>query len=739
MIKSFSLIFFFLISYSYQSSCIKGKNFCVLCELATDLCKQCESEVFKPDDKGGCEGAKICKKNENHCSKCSNTSYICEICDENYYRDNNGGCANVEYCEISEDGNCKKCQENYALVYKGHYYLECVSMDTEELLHCEEYDVYGHCLKCKDNYYLNAGDNKCSNTKNCLYSTNGTCDICNYDFYLDKSDKTNYLCLANNETNNFWKCISSEDGKKCDKCLSQYYLTENNICVKSKFCKLGVDSGLGQCSICNDTYFLSEDKFSCTISDKCISGYGYSEKCQICKNGYYNNLTDGDCYSNQENNTQKYCFIYDEKCQQCIDNYYLSEDFNCASTKNCSESYLGICSKCIEGYYLGELDDKCTNVKNCAKSDSNYYCEECNDGFFLYGYDVCVDDNEIDGKYKNCKRVPYTTQICSECKDGFYLDETDDYKCYDNSKGDFYKCSRVIDHDGIKQCAGCVEPYYLGEEDLKCTLTQGCARSNKDTYECERCVSGLCLNHIKNNICQTNSYLDEEEDNEICYNCINTLRSESKCGECEEGYTLTSSGFCTNETLCEKKEGNDCVQCKQNLREEGFIKSYCLNYQYGCMESLEGCLRCDDFYDPSTCNECFEGFYLDDYFNFCYECSEGCTLCTDSMNCGGCKEEGYYTSKEASSEDSYDAECGKCLDGCKICNDDLDCEICYTGYFLNNKNRENRMQCSKCSVWCEECFDESYCLKCMDDYKLVLSGDQIICEYRQINETMSNN
>ena len=74
------------------------------------------------------------------------------------------------------------------------------------------------------------------------------------------------------------------------------------------------------------------------------------------------------------------------------------------------------------------------------------------------------------------------------------------------------------------------------------------------------------------------------------------------------------------------------------------------------------------------------------------------------------------------------------MEGCKVCSNNLDCEICYNGYFLNNKNSENRMRCSQCSVWCEECFDESYCLKCMEGYKLVLSGDSVICEYNR-NET----
>ena len=735
IIKSFSLIFFFLISSSYQT-CTKGKNFCILCELATDLCKQCESEIFKPDTTGGCEGAKKCKKNQNHCLKCSNTSYICDTCDDNYFRDNNGGCANIENCEISENGICKKCQENYALVYKGHYYLECVSMDTEELLNCQEYDIYGHCLKCKENYYMNSGDKKCSNTQNCLYSTNGICNVCDYDYYLDKSNTTNYLCLSNNATNEFWKCFSSQDGIKCDECLTPYFLAENNICVNSKFCKLGDGNfGLGHCSICNDSYFLSEDKLSCTISEDCINGFGYNEKCKICKKNFYNNLTDGNCYSNQEDNDQKYCLTFNEKCEECLEYYYLGEDSKCSTSRNCSESYLGNCTKCIVDYYLGKLDNKCTTIKNCSKSDFNYYCEECDDGFFVFGYDQCVNDNDFEGKYKNCKIVPYTSQLCSECKNGFYLDETD-YKCHDNTMDNFYKCSRVIKNsEGTKVCSGCEPPYYLGAEDLKCTLTQGCAESTKDSKVCTKCISGLCLNHIKDNICQESSYLDKEEENEICYRCKDTATQESKCDQCEEGYTRSSTGFCIDESLCDKREGGNCVQCKQNLVIDQNTKSYCLNYQYGCMESIEGCLRCDDFYNPNNCTECFKGYYLDEDFYFCNECQEGCDSCSDWLNCGACKEEeGYYTIKKASSKDSYDAECGYCGDGCKVCTNDLDCEICYSGYFLNNKNSENRMKCSQCSVWCEECFDESYCLKCMEGYKLVLSGDSVICEYNR-NET----
>ena len=729
--KIIFLIFFFLISYTYQKY-TAGENFCTTCDSKEQMCTKCESEVFKPDTKGGCEGAKKCRQNDNHCIKCSDTSYICEICEDNYYRDNNGGCSNSQNCEISEDGICKKCEDNYVFIYKGNFYLECVSLDSEELRNCEEYDIYGHCLQCKDNFYMNVGDQKCSNTKNCSYSTNGLCDKCEIDFYLDKSYVTNYLCLSNtNETNNFYKCVTSEDGINCTDCLTQYFVSSgNHFCVKSKYCKTGMKIGLGRCSVCNDNYFLSQDGFSCTLTDNCKTGYGYNEKCKICKDGYYINLTDGYCYSNQEDNEQKYCVEFLEKCEQCVDKYYIGEDLKCSSTLNCSESYLGNCTKCIDNYYLGKLDHKCTTVELCSKSDENYVCEECDDGYFLYGTEKCISDDEHGGKYKNCKKVSDKTEICTECKTNFYLDKTDD-KCYDNTKDVFPKCSIVIKNsEGKKECNACESPYYLGDEDLKCTLVQYCAISSEDAKTCLKCQPSTCLNRFLN-LCLINYNLYDEEGSEICYNCIETSNDGNKCEKCDEGFIVSNKGFCIDRSTCAKLEGDNCIECKQDVDEAFNLHgiSYCLNYQYECLRSLLGCLKCDNFFNPGNCTECFKGYYLDQEFNSCYFCKEGCNSCTNKTNCGECEEEGYYIVKEASSEDSYDAICNPCVDGCKVCTNDLECEICFKGYFLNNKNIENRMKCNRCSASCEECFDETYCTKCEEGYQLVLSEDRFICVY----------
>ena len=727
MFKKFIyLIFITFFTFSYQS-CYKGKNFCVLCDLSTDLCKKCESDLFKPNLKGGCEGAKKCVKDSNYCLECNTTNYTCKKCQEGYYPDNNGGCSKIEFCEVSENGECKMCKENYALIYQEKPYLECISKNSEKLLNCEEYDIYGYCLKCEENFYMNIGDKKCSNTKNCYNSTNGTCNICEYNFYLDKSNKTNYVCTSNDEKNIFWKCILSNDGINCNECLYPYFLTKNKICAQSQFCEEG-EYGSGKCSKCKNNLYLTSDKYSCTKSDFCINGYNYNTKCQKCMNGYYLDLKVGKCSSNQEDNDKKYCLTVSEKCESCIDNYYLSEDKKCTKTKNCSESYLGICTKCINNYHLG-IDNKCTNIKNCIKLSSNYFCEECEKGYFVYHDVNCIKDDKNQNKFKNCRIVYNGVEHCSACKNGFYLDESD-YLCYLNNDKNFDKCSRVIKGtEGKKECIACESPYYLGE-DHKCSKIPGCAKSQNSDV-CLECMSGWCKNLKGSLTCQQNSFLDKDAHNEICYKCKETNIDGTRCNICEKGYSSTSQGYCINDALCDIKAGDKCIQCKQNLHIDESLKSYCLNKQYGCLDSIEGCLICNDFYNPQICDKCFNGYYLDPDYKFCYECIEGCNTCTDSTNCKTCKEdEGYYTNHTESRPDNYDVTCGKCGDGCKTCTNNVDCEICFDGYFLNNNNQEHIIKCSKCNNWCEQCLDESYCLKCMEGYYLVLKEDKVICEYK---------
>ena len=145
-------------------------------------------------------------------------------------------------------------------------------------------------------------DKKCSNTENCLSSNKSICEVCDYKYYLDKSNSTNYLCKSNTEENAFLHCSISENGKNCDVCLEPYFLSEDKKCVKTQYCNRG-KTGTDQCETCSTNYYLSEDKYSCTITKNCKSGYGHNGKCRLFLDGFYNNLDDGKCYSNQQDKT----------------------------------------------------------------------------------------------------------------------------------------------------------------------------------------------------------------------------------------------------------------------------------------------------------------------------------------------------------------------------------------------------------------------------------------------------
>lgn len=720
LLKIFLLLLF--INASIQN-CETGKNFCILCELATDLCKKCESDLFKPDENGGCIGAKICNINQNHCQKCS-SSYLCETCDEGYFPDDNGGCSLTKNCDVSENGDCKKCIENYALIYSGKNYMECKEIDKN----CEESDLYGKCLKCKEGYYLNVGDNQCSITENCLKSTEGICDVCDYKYYLDKSNQTNYLCKPNTEKNIFLHCSLSENGEKCDICLEPYFLSNDNKCLKTKYCKKGI-TGSEYCEECISDYYLSEDKYSCTITKNCKSGYeGDSGKCKLCLNGYYNDLYDGKCYSNQKDNEYKYCLSVLDKCESCINDYYLGEDKKCSNTKNCANSDLGICKECISNYYLGKNDKKCTEVENCIQSNYDYVCEECDDHYFVSN-NKCIIDTIRGDTFKNCKISFNGQNYCSKCKNNYYIKE-EDHLCYSN-ENEFYKCSKVSNG----KCVECENLYYLGD-DNKCSKIAGCARS-KNENTCIECREGLCKNN-KKGTCEQSFYIDEEnkgdENNGVCFRCQETNDEGSRCTKCADNYILSNEGFCMDNQHCEQEKDGNCIKCIQNERKDEMITSYCLNKRYGCMETVPGCKECDDNYNFNSCSNCLEGFYLDTYYGFCYECKDGCSSCSDYQNCGKCKEEGYYTESESTSPQTYDAICEECIEGCKTCTNNIDCEICYEGYYLTNQNPDGLMKCSPCSTFCEECYDGDFCLRCREGFELVSEDAKIICQIKKNSE-----
>ena len=586
-----------------QRNCQSQTNNCEKCDPYNFLCKECTLDIYTPDEKGGCVPTKKCISSENYCDQCNSKEDQCLICEIGYFPDENGACSFTDNCEISYNGECLKCKEDFILL--DNKICKCIY--NNDFLNCENIDTSnGLCKTCKENYFLNSGDYKCSKIENCYESKLGVCQICNEGFYFDKQDNK---CKENTEI--FINCKMTNDGKKCDECLKGYYLTEKeNKCISTNFC---YESENDYCIKCIDGYFLTKVGNNCSNEKKC----SYADKdtgfCTLCFDDYYLDMSDGLCKSNKENNDYKFCTLFYEKCLLCQSNYILSEDEKCTFTYNCTKVENGICTSCENNFYLG-LDHICNPVEHCIYSDilisSNPTCKECE---LNYYYNIntmqCLKETE---KFKNCKYSDYNGIKCAGCRDNFYLSQIDNL-CYDNSENNiFYKCAKT-DINGTF-CESCINDYFLGEKDKLCSKIEGCLISENEN-KCLECDEYHCLNK-NNGKCFDNYYISEEEKNAIYFNCNKTNEEGTECEECINDNFEIINGLCYNIGGCEKIEDGKCVECKD--WKENILSVFCLNKDFGCVEGYSlDCYRCDDL-DFNICNECQEGFEFNE-FNDCVE------------------------------------------------------------------------------------------------------------------------
>ena len=584
----------------FSPSCIVGVNYCSKCNPVTKLCIKCEKDIFIPDENGGCTGANKCIGGTNHCIECNENENKCKTCETGYFPDSNGGCSYTDNCEISYQGNCLKCIDEYILIGASNLEIKiCKSLNSEDLKNCEKINKeIGFCEKCIDDYYLGKGDKKCIKTENCYESSFGICKKCIKDYYYDKIED---ICKKQNGI--FENCIQTIDSKKCDICDDNYFLDEEGKCGKSNFCsKFGND---GLCEKCVSGYYPSNYDNSCTTEKECYYAYEEFGICHLCLDNYYIDLKDGKCKSNQENNDYKHCYSVENGCILCATGYEFGEDLKCSSSKNCEESQYGLCIQCKDNYYLG-LDHICTEIEHCEYSRF-YDCLQCEDNYY---YDKNSKKCKIDkDNFKNCQYA--NDGICQKCRDDFYLNQTD-YLCYNNSEmGDFYKCAMI--HKNESFCISCVKDYYYGYKYKKCSIFEGCEKS-LDEKRCIECSEYYCLD-LKTGKCEYNDEIENEE-KKYYYKCIRTNEEGTACEICLDGFNLSEEGLCIEEAHCvEKNENGNCVKCQND--ENG---SFCVNPIFGCIELYyDNCLECNDIFYFDKCTKCYDGYEIDEDNYQCYE------------------------------------------------------------------------------------------------------------------------
>ena len=606
----YSILFFISLLSLSKLSCIEGENKCLKCNPITKLCNQCEKEIYTPDGNGGCKNSRKCSLGYNHCYECENEGNLCKLCEEGYFPDENGGCTYTLNCEVSFQGKCLKCKENFILIGEDGYLSNgikiCKSIYSEDLKNCQTINMdNGICDKCKEGFYLTKSEQICNKIENCYSSKNEECTKCIDWYYLDKSEQK-----CKQQYGIFFYCKVSFDGKKCDICNDDHYFDKYNICVATNYCLKGTG---GLCEKCIEGYYLSKANNYCTLTKNCSFGDKDFGICYTCNENYFYDYKDLQCKSNKEDDDFKYCEIANEKCYQCIENYFLGEDNKCSSSKYCEITEKGICKKCINGYHLG-LDNKCTNIEHCIYSNPDSYYDECYECEENYYYNIKNKKCEISsGIFENCKRGDEEF-YCYECKNDFYVNQTD-HLCYLNNNtnliGGLYKCAQT---DSLaKGCINCIKGYFIGKKDHNCSTIEGCVLS-ENVNKCIECDKDYCYDE-KSGKCEIN-YKVLSEEKKYYYRCNMTNKEGNRCEICKEGYTLDKDGICVEIEHClEKNEDGTCKKCQN----DGYEK-YCVNNYFGCEKTFLGynCLECNYIFDFNKCTKCFEGYELNEN-NQCFK------------------------------------------------------------------------------------------------------------------------
>ena len=301
-----------------------------------------------------------------NCDVCQD-SVSCDTCNENSIKLFNKCIKKIENCvDYNENGNCTKCQDNYAFIEEDRN--TCVNI--EQLNSFYSIDNRFSFIKCDGD-----GKNHINNCNECHFDETLICDECTNDYYNLFSK-----CVPKIEN-----CENYDENGNCIKCIDNYAFIENdrNTCIEIEQLDnyYSTDNSISyiKCDGEGDNHIKDCNK--CHFDEKLI--------CDECKENKYNLISK--CVKIIEN-----CEVYNEngECLKCINDYAFLEDYG------------NICKniKYLDGYYT--IDEginyiKCNgegsnHIKNClaCEHDQKLICLECMDDYILNEEEEkCIIDN----------------------------------------------------------------------------------------------------------------------------------------------------------------------------------------------------------------------------------------------------------------------------------------------------------------------------------------------------------
>ena len=648
------------------------------------------------------------------------------------------GCETISNCQNSNWFNyCSKCEAKYVYEYvegEGVKYDQCIKFaDNKENDFCYAAlkDANGsavECRYCRKGTILNP-DGICEefNPPRCSfgrfrYRTNYSsvdlatglvlssegvgCYQCDNEFVGIYSPEDQYVCTQSPYHTNlsvvegskylencvYYKVVDSER-RRCQQCASGTVLTIEGDCVQDteiKDCVLAMNPK--HCVQCAQGYVIILQQCQVQRIDNCIlfgnDDQSFAEQCIKCGDGYY--LENNQCIAGKVRECKEYSGP--NICELCqpgyavVDNqdgsfcYPLPEDSRCSELDTNVLSYGQYsCKRCkLEELVL--LTDQRQFVQsicmpfiptpNCKEYDkgviipfSSFKCIECLNTHFLDG-DVCVERAVLDN---NCVSYSLDEDSCTACNDGYFLGDNG-LSCLAYPTG----IPNCLEYGIGMQCVSCELDYYLIDQTCQ-KLTDAQKIDNCDQHDeevCLRCKEGFI--RIDGSCIQT-----------YAKNCL-TYESVNACASCAAGNGFKLEGILLN-----------CVA-----------------------KNVPNCLDSDN-YEPYTCYECSNGFFLQD--GSCVSVAnkiEGCEAYTSADKCSKCvtgsalSQDNSLCLKTADVISLLDPNCSASkLTGEPICNTCKDGFFFQHGYCMSCNENEYEEGCMNCDPQ-----DNEICLVCRSGY-----------------------
>lgn len=631
--------------------------------------------------------------------------YICTECIEGYYLSDINTCHQkiTSHCMIDIENEddvhiCPICLPGYKLT-DGPHRICVLHSDLSDP--CMIYNSDDFCLRCKNPNQIPINYNfidKSLNFSLCLDA----------DFSFDWSPIKHNLFLVQELTENFLALTHASNG--------MFFVDEKKISHDfTIFPNLPQTVCIGFADIAKCEEFHPDSKFLCT---KCKSSFylqnyrcliGTTKNCKVYKDdeNLCLNCDDG-YYLNHANSCRKYDFDdncknqnYDQtngKCVECEKGYYPVEYFNngedairCTlfnQNLNCLEfdPIDGNCLSCSDDFHYLISSKKCYAksliTPNCKYIDeSKMICYQCEEGFFMSGYDTCSPRPNVD----LCVSYSLETGRCVLCQDGHFIKLIgNNYKCIPNPNG-IENCLEYLDSD---RCSKCQDSYMVDPKSFKCLLYR---------HEVENCIEYLddieCLHCEKGFILRFNFCFEIENTN-----CEEWL-DEKNCRECPpDRFLINENGFWD----CAKPTFNNCLVIQKPEYKFEFGYTFRTYPKQDLMLALDNIMYHNlttNFYSlkDAKCQQCDEDMIFDDKENNCVELLQsekisGCKLYSNDKKCSLCSSDFYLDQSNQicekiipiQNEGSW-REMIPAFKDCKVMNKwkTPQCVRCQEGYYLN--------------------------------------------------------